>query len=122
MPGIDHNSGVEQLIMKFSVQAQVVGMKAFTGTVEGKAYDSTTVYCLCDMEQLNEKSADGRRAQRGQGILEFKGKDARIFDTAEKMSMPFEADLLLEKVTANGKARDVLVGIKPRGVVAAAKP
>ena len=99
--------------MEYSVKAQVIGAKNFSGDVEGKHYDSTTVFCLLSMTDVAEKNKDGERHGRGTSAETFKADDSRLYHKLDGMPMPINCELLFRKETNGSKVREVLIDIQP---------
>ena len=96
---------------------RVVGLKNFKGNVEGKNYDSTTVFLAIDLEDVSEKNADGERHQRGVASEAVKFDDCRIFHTLKDLPCPFEAEITFKKTSNGVKTKEEALTIKPRGTV-----
>lgn len=93
--------------MQFTSKGRITGAKYFKDSVEGKAYDSTTVYVEIG---LDERSGSAKGAA-SQG---FAWGDSGNFQRIKHLPFPFEAELTYEMVTnGKGSGKQVLVDLKP---------
>ncbi|SFD87126.1 hypothetical protein [Paracidovorax konjaci] len=96
--------------MKFQTEVVVHGVKESEGTIEGRAYSSTTFHCEVD---LSENSA-GRSI--GRATRPFKLGDAREYDKWAHLgaSLPIKAMATFEMAAGAQDATKLkLVDIKP---------
>ena len=92
--------------MKFVTDITVVGMKSSKGEFEGKAFDSTKVYALIDLD-ISKGTA------KGQAVAEYTFGDSTEFDKFKHLPFPFKAAADVE-IVSNGKTqKTVVMGIKP---------
>lgn len=93
--------------MQFKTQARVTGAKFFNDTVEGKAYDSTTIYVEVALD-------DRSGAAKGTATQPFQWGDSGNFHRIKHLPLPFDAELTYEMVTnGKGASKQVLVDLKP---------
>src|SRR4051812_17982385 len=96
--------------MQFQSKVTVHGVKESEGTIEGRAFSSTTFHCEVDLKE------NGAGAAIGKATRPFKLGDASEFKKWEHLgnSLPIEADATFEmKAAANDKSEMVLVSIRP---------
>lgn len=85
----------------------VLGAKKFKGTVEGVAYDSTTVF-------LRMRQDDSKGDAAGFAGQDVKFGDSTNFDKIKHLPFPFEAEIELETVTTGkGQMRTIITDFKP---------
>lgn len=96
--------------MKFKTEALVTGVKFFSDTVEGKAYDNTTVFIIQDLDE-SQKNAKGQAGDM------YKSDSSDLFRKMKDFAFPVNCELLLEQVT-NGKVTKTKV-LEVRPLVAA---
>ncbi|MBN8281935.1 hypothetical protein [Zoogloea sp.] len=93
--------------MQFDTVANVTGIKRFKDTVEGKAYDSTTVFAEVAMD---EKSGNAK----GVASQPFGWGTSENFSRIAHLPFPFQAKLTFEMVTnGKGSGKQVLIDLKP---------
>lgn len=93
--------------MQFKSNGRVTGAKFFKDSVEGKAYDSTTVYVEVG---LDERSG----AAKGSATTGFAWGDSGNYQRIKHLPFPFEAELTYELLTnGKGQSKQVLVDLKP---------
>lgn len=92
--------------MSYITKELVMGAKSFKGTIEGRSFDSTTIFCQTklDESQGNAKGFTGASYVWG---------SAENYDKIKHLPFPFEAELTMETVTSGNKVRQVCVGFKP---------
>lgn len=93
--------------MQFDTVANVTGMKRFKDTVEGKAYDSTTIFAEVVMD---EKGGNAK----GVASQPFAWGTSENFSRIAHLPFPFKAQLTFELVTnGKGASKQVLIDLKP---------
>ncbi len=96
--------------MRFNSEVIVHGVKASEGSIEGRAFSSTTFHCEVDLRENSAGKAIGRATRP------FKLGDAGEFDKWSHLgnSLPIKAQAVFEmKAAAADKADMVLVSIVP---------
>ncbi|MBS1188819.1 MAG: hypothetical protein H6R10_611 [Rhodocyclaceae bacterium] len=78
--------------MQVKSNFQVVGAKAFNGEVEGKRYDSTTLFVLMDVSERSGTAI-------GQNVVEMKFGKSDEFDKMKHLPFPVQAELTLNLTT-----------------------
>ena len=86
--------------------ATVTGMKKFKGEVEGKQYDSTTIFV-----QVKLYAADG--SARGSCTQEYKCGTSEIFDRLSRVELPAEFKLTMDTVSNGKTTRQIVSEITP---------
>lgn len=96
---------------------RVTGMKKFKGDIEGKQFDSTTVYIETKMDERN-----GTR--RGRCSMDFSAGNSAVYDRLATTPLPGEFEVEWDTVTNGSKTQQIIVDIRPRAVapVKAAAP
>lgn len=93
--------------MQFTSKGRVTGFKFFNDTVEGKSYDSTTVYVEVGLD-------DRAGTAKGSATQPFAWGDSGNFHRIKHLPVPFDAELTYEMVTnGKGASKQVLVDLKP---------
>jgi len=87
---------------------QLTGVKRFKGEVEGKSYDSTTLFCLLG---LDSTSGDAF----GKASAEYKFGTSERFDEVKHLlrNGPVPVVLELDLVTTGKTTKTTVVGLKP---------
>lgn len=78
--------------MEVKANLLVLGAKSFKGDVEGKAYDSTTLFVVMD-----ESVRGGNRV--GQNVVEMKFGQSDEFEKLKHLPFPSQAELVLNLTT-----------------------
>lgn len=78
--------------MQVKAQLMVLGAKSFKGDVEGKPYDSTTLFVVLDVSERNGTSV-------GQNVVEMKFGKSDEFSKLKSLTFPINADLSLNLTT-----------------------
>jgi hypothetical protein len=98
--------------MQFQTKAKVLGAKCFKDTIDGQAFDSTTVFVEMQLDE-SKGTAKGYASQAmGWGTSEE-------FSKIKHLPFPFDAELTVELVTSGKTQKQRIVGMKP---VAVSKP
>lgn len=92
---------------------RVTGMKKFKGDIEGKAFDSTTVFVETRMDDRN-----GNR--RGHCTMDFNAGISEVFDRLKDVALPAEFEIEWDTVTNGNNVQQIIVDMHPRK--AEAKP
>lgn len=93
---------------------RVTGMKKFKGEVEGKNYDSTTVYVETRMDDRN-----GNR--RGFCTMDFNAGTSDVFERLQPIDLPAQFEIEWDTVTNGSNVQQIIVDLRPHKV-AASKP
>lgn len=80
--------------MEIKANLLVLGAKSFKGDVEGKAYDSTTLFVVMDVSERGGNSV-------GQNVVEMKFGKSDEFDKMKHLNFPCQCELGL-KLTTKG--------------------
>lgn len=100
----------------FKQIVKVTGMKKFKGEIEGKAFDSTTVYIETKMDDR-----DGNR--RGMCSMDFNAGKSDTFDKLSGITLPAEFEVDWDTVSNGSRTKQIIVGLRPaKPAVPAAKP
>lgn len=93
--------------MQFISKGRITGAKYFKDTIDGKSYDSTTIYVEVG---LDERSGSAK----GSATTGFAWGDSANYQRIKHLPFPFEAELTYELLTnGKGQSKQVLVDIKP---------
>lgn len=90
------------------MQVTVTGAKRFKDTVEGKAYDSTTVFCLLGMDTTTGDAVGQAGADYKWGASDNFAKIAPLLQKG-----PFRAVLTLDQVTNGRVQKTICVDVRP---------
>lgn len=78
--------------MQVKANLLVLGAKSFKGDVEGKPYDSTTLFVVMDVSERNGTSV-------GQNVVEMKFGKSDEFSKLKSLTFPINAELALNLTT-----------------------
>lgn len=78
--------------MEIKAQLLVLGAKSFKGDVEGKNYDSTTLFVVMDVSERGGNSV-------GQNVVEMKFGTSEEFQKLKGLSFPCQSELMLNLTT-----------------------
>ncbi len=84
---------------------RVTGMKKFKGDIEGKAFDSTTVFIETRMDDRN-----GNR--RGHCTMDFNAGVSSVFDRLKDIPLPAEFEIEWDTVTNGNNVQQIIVDIR----------
>jgi hypothetical protein len=90
---------------------RVTGMKKFKGDVDGKSYDSTTVYVETKMDDRN-----GNR--RGHCTMDFNAGPAEVFERLQTIELPAQFEIEWDTVTNGNNVQQIIVDLKPQKTTA----
>lgn len=85
---------------------RITGMKKFKGEIEGKNFDSTTIYIETRMDDR-----DGTR--RGHCSMDFNAGNSTVFDRLASISLPADFEVEFDTVTNGSKSRQIVTGLRP---------
>lgn len=78
--------------MQVKSNFQILGAKSFKGDVEGKAYDSTTLFVVMDVSERSGSAV-------GKNVVEMKFGQSDEFQRLKHLPFPVEAELTLNLTT-----------------------
>lgn len=84
----------------------ITGAKRFQGTIEGKTFDSTTLYVQANIDTSNGDGA-------GFAVLDYKWGDSKNFLKIASLNFPFSADVTFETVTTGKSRKTILTNVEP---------
>ena len=85
---------------------RVTGMKKFKGDIEGKSFDSTTVFVETRMDDRN-----GNR--RGHCTMDFNAGISEVYDRLQPVNLPAEFEVEWDTVTNGNNVQQIIVDIRP---------
>jgi hypothetical protein len=88
--------------MRFKTDVTVVGVKFFNDDVEGKHYDTTTLFVLLELD-------DSQGRAKGLAAAEYKYPSSALYQTMKDLPFPHEAELVLNQVTSGKVIKTTLV-------------
>lgn len=91
--------------MKFQTQALVTGVKFFTGKVEGTDYDSSTIFCLQDLDESNKTA-------KGQAGVDYKCGTSALYRKMQDWAFPVNCVLTLEQTTTGKVIKTTVVDVQ----------
>ena len=99
-----------------AIKVEVIGMKAFKGTVQGEAIDSGTLFCRVKLDTRYNK--DGENFKAGESIEEWKMPNAEAVFRMKHLPLPFHASLEVERVSNGKETRELVTECVPAEVAA----
>ncbi len=90
---------------------RVTGMKKFKGDIDGRAFDSTTVFIETKMDDRN-----GNR--RGMCTNDFNAGKSEVYDRLSTIALPAEFEVEWDTVSNGSKTRQIIVDIRPHKAAA----
>lgn len=94
---------------------RVTGMKKFKGDIDGRSFDSTTVFIETKMDDRN-----GNR--RGVCTTDFNAGKSEVYDSLSSLTLPADCEVEWDTVSNGKRTQQVIVAIKPHKPVSQAKP
>lgn len=85
---------------------RVTGMKKFKGEIEGKLFDSTSMFIETRMD-------DRQGNQRGHCTMSFKAGTSEVFDKLSSIPLPAEFEVDWATVTNGNRSQQIITGIRP---------
>ena len=85
---------------------RVTGMKKFKGEIEGKSFDSTSIFVETRMDDRN-----GNR--RGHCTMDFNAGTSDVYDRLQDVPLPGEFEVEWDTVTNGNKLQQIIVDIRP---------
>ena len=85
---------------------RVTGMKKFKGEIEGKSFDSTTVYVETRMDDRS-----GNR--RGHCTMDFNAGTSEVYDRLQAIALPAQFEVEWDTVTNGNAVQQIIVDIRP---------
>lgn len=90
---------------------EVVGMKAFRGTVNGEKIDSGTLYGRIKLDQRFNKA--GENFKGGHAVEEWKMPDAEAVFRMQHLPFPFMCSLEIERVSNGKETKEMVIDVRP---------
>lgn len=94
-----------------AVTIEVVGMKAFRGTVNGEVIDSGTLYGRIKLDQRFNKP--GENYKGGHAVEEWKMPNAETVFRMQHLPFPFMAALEVERVSNGKETKEMVTDVRP---------
>ncbi|MEI7431140.1 MAG: hypothetical protein WCL27_11855 [Betaproteobacteria bacterium] len=85
---------------------RVTGMKKFKGDIEGRSFDSTTVF-------IETKMDDRQGNRRGACTNDFNAGKSDVYDRLSSVSLPGQFEVDWDTVSNGSKTRQIIVDIRP---------
>lgn len=100
------------------LMVELVGMKAFKGTLDGKPINSGSLYTMVKLdERYNKKDAESTNWKFGHSIEEWKLADAeivmRLAHLKPSVKNPVSVRLEVERVSNGRETKEVVLGCRP---------
>lgn len=92
--------------MSYTTRELILGAKSFKGMIEGRNFDSTTIYVQTRMD-------DSQGTAKGFAGASYQWGGAENFERIKHLPFPFEAELTMETVTSGNKQKQICTGFKP---------
>lgn len=93
---------------------RITGMKKFKGEIDGRQFDTTTVF-------IDMKMDDRTGTRRGTSSIEFNAGTSAIYDRHNGVSLPAQFEVDWATLTNGSKSKQVIVGLEPIKPTASAK-
>ena len=90
---------------------EVVGMKAFRGTVNGERIDSGTLFGRVKLDQRFNKP--GENFKGGHAVEEWKMPNAEVVFRMQHLSFPFMCSLEIERVSNGKETKEMVTDVMP---------
>lgn len=90
---------------------EVVGMKAFKGSVSGEAIDSATLFGRIKLDQRYNKPGENFKA--GYSVEEWKMPNAETVFRMQHLSLPFFCSLEIERVSNGKETKEMVIDARP---------
>lgn len=100
-----------------AVTIEVVGMKAFKGSVNGEAIDSGTLFGRVKLDQRYNKPGENFKA--GWAVEEWKMPGAEFVMRMQHIPLPFMASLEVERVSNGKETKEMVTDVMPLDTVKA---
>jgi len=94
---------------------RVTGMKKFKGDIEGRQFDSTTVFIETKMDDRN-----GNR--RGICTNDFNAGKSDVYDHLSAIPLPSDFEVEWDTVSNGSRTKQIIVGIRPHKPAPQARP
>lgn len=98
-----------------AITIEVVGMKAFKGSVNGEAIDSGTLYGRVKLDTRYNKP--GENFKGGHGTEEWKVPGAEFVFRMQHLPLPFMATLEVERVSNGKETKEMVIDVTPLELV-----
>jgi len=85
---------------------RVTGMKKFKGDIEGRQFDSTTVFIETKMDDRN-----GNR--RGTCTNDYSAGKSEVFDRLSGIALPADFEVEWDTVSNGSRTRQIIVDMRP---------
>ena len=90
---------------------EVVGMKAFRGTVNGESINSGTLYGRIKLDQRFNKA--GENFKGGYAVEEWKMPSAEVVFRMQHLPFPFMCSLEIERVSNGKETKEMVIDVRP---------
>lgn len=90
---------------------EVVGMKAFRGTVNGEIIDSGTLFGRVKLDQRFNKP--GENFKGGHAVEDWKMPNAETVFRMQHLSFPFFCSLEIERVSNGKETKEMVIDVMP---------
>lgn len=85
---------------------RVTGMKKFKGDIDGKTFDSTTVF-------VETKLDDRKGNRRGHCTMDFNAGTSEVYDRAQVVELPAQFEIEWDTVTNGNNVQQIIVDMRP---------
>lgn len=92
--------------MSYITKGLVLGVKSFSGAIDGRNFDSTTIYVQTMLDESNGTA-------KGFAGASYQWGKSENFEKVKHLPFPLEAELTMETVTSGSKQKQVCIGFKP---------
>lgn len=88
---------------------RVTGMKKFKGDIDGKHFDSTTIFVETRLDDRN-----GNR--RGRCTMDYNAGTSDVFDRLKSIELPAELELEWDTVSNGNDSKQIVIDVRPTKV------
>lgn len=92
--------------MKFTTKATITGAKMFKDSIDGQAFDQTTLYVQMGLDETKGTAKGFATQALGWGTSDE-------YHKIKHLPFPFEAEIEMELVTTGKQQKQRVVGLKP---------
>lgn len=93
---------------------RVIGMKKFKGDIDGRPFDSTTVF-------IETKLDDRSGFRRGACTNDFNAGKSDVYDRLSAIALPAEFEVEWDTVSNGKRSQQIIVDIRPHKPAPSAK-
>lgn len=85
---------------------RVTGMKKFKGEIDGKQFDSTTVFVET---RLDDRGGN----RRGKCTMDYNAGSSDVFDRLKNVDLPADLELEWDTVSNGNDSKQIIIDVRP---------